>query len=261
MTDLLLTCTMEDSNGFTDDSVVSQFAFRSESTNVEAEAEALAIHVEYFWNDAYGDAIAPLSSFLSSQISRAANACTIRAYEITGKLGYLEPGDPNYEAGKKKLPLHGSPVYEHPFTLGAPATPDNLPPQIASVLTLRARTADMTPAEGPGGTRPKQRVTGRLYIGKLNNRAAVAGDATAGNFPRPDGDFNTAMLQAAEGLQARADVSNSVWCVWSRTAGSMLGIVAAEIDDSWDVIRSRKTRPTVRVRNTFTVVPPLVLGA
>lgn len=261
MTDLLITATLEDSNGFTDDSVITSFAFRSAMQDPLQAADNLNPAVISFFNDVAAPAVAPISSFLSSQIDRSAGACTIRAYDITGKLGYLEPGDEGFVIGKKRLHPMGSPIDEDSFTLGPAAQPDNLPPQIANVITLRSRNALQAAVEGPGDIRPKQRLTGRIYVGKLNNRAAVPGSAAAGNFPRPDGDFQTACLEASEKLALTAEGVQAVWCVWSRTAGQLHGITSVEVDDSWDVLRSRKTKPTVRVKNVFANVPDVVLGA
>lgn len=261
MTDILITATLEDEGGFTDDSIVNSFAFRGPGEADEL-ADVLADHVIQFYNSIpAGGAIAPISSFISSRVTRTAGACTVRGYDITGRLGYLEPGDEGFVIGKKRLASHGSPVLEQAFTLGAAADPSNLPAQIANVLTLRARGAEAAPVEGPGDTRPRSRKTGRLYIGPLNNRAAVPGDASAANFARPDGDFQTTLLQAGEQLQDSANAAGANWCVWSRTDGAMHAVTSVQVDDSWDVIRSRKRKPTVRLTRTFAPVPPVVLAA
>lgn len=169
-------------------------------------------------------------------------------YDITGLLG-INP------ATGRPFP-HGSPIAEDAFTLPA-SIASALPGQVACCMTLRGRDALAQAVEGPGDIRPRARRSGRLYLGPLNRATLDEGGAQG----RPLAVFRNDMLLAAEGLQDNLVDGDCIWSVWSRTSAALFGIERVEVDNSYDVIRSRKANTTARDTRTFLPEPALVLGA
>lgn len=249
MPSLLTTVTLEALTA-TDETVVNNFAFHS-AVAIDA-AVILDIHnaVAGFYNTLPATGTRAVGKYLSPTLDRASASVTIRSYDITGILG-INP------ATGRPYP-HGSPIAEDNITLTTSDSTDALPSQVACVLTLRGRDAIEQAVEGPGNIRPRQRRTGRLYIGPLN----IAAETNSVNgHSRPVVTFRDDLLLAAEELQDALVDGSYAWCVWSRADGAMYPIERVECDDSWDVIRSRKLDPTVRNVRTFTPEPALVLGA
>jgi hypothetical protein len=244
MTDLLVRVTLDPASGFAGDAVVNTFAFKTDV--LIDSAVVLDIHnaVDQFYNATPAGEDAAVKDFLSPQLSRAAGSMKLQMYDITGHLD----GSPA-----------GSPIAEDEVTLqAASGTGKSLPPQAAVALTLRGRGAIEQPVEGPGGIRPRQKRTGRIYIGSLMDNATEPGVGTPG---RVANTFRNVLTHAAEVLQDSLVDGDYAWCVWSRSNAAMYAIERVECDDSYDVLRSRKLAPTVRTVRTFNPVPSLVLGA
>jgi hypothetical protein len=256
MTDLLVTATHDNLNGANGDTAVNTFAFRMDVPFTQTVAVDIANAIADFYNGSDpGNGVNAVSSYMSSTLDRSSGASRLRFYDITGLLQAVVPaGSP---AGTKpRPPAHGSPVYEDAFTLGAAGAAASLPSQIACAITLRGRDALQEPVEGPGDTRPRARRSGRLFIGPLSTGAS---DQAAN--PRPTAAFRNNLTIACERLQDNLVDGDYVWSIWSRAAGSLSGIERVEVDDSFDVIRSRKNPPTTRTVLTFAPEPALVLGA
>lgn len=250
MFDILATATIPMTTNLPDDIVVQNFAFR---TNEADRFDALADiwgGLLRFYNQTGGEQVGTISSYLSGSLSRDGGAVVVRFYDITDRLGY-EVVD-----GKRRVELHGSPFHQDTLTLNPPTNAASLPAQIASVVTLRGRGAATAPVEGAGGVRPKARHTGRMFIGPL---CSVASEGLA--TPRPVQQFRDDAVAAFEGLQDTLTDGVTEHCVWSREAGVLYPIVSAEMDDSFDVIRSRKLKATIRTKRVYAPVPALVLGA
>lgn len=243
MPHLLVQATLEPAAGFSDESVVNTFAFASEVTIDAAARLDILNAVAGFYNTLHFEAAATVASYLAGTLSRDVGGCSLKMYDITGHLD----GSPA-----------GSPIEDSTFTLGAAATADNMPTQTAAVITTRARGALDEPVEGPGGVRPRQRVSGRLFVGPLNESAFVSGSSDHRRFTTA---FMGSLICAAEGLQDALVDGDYAWCVWSRTNADMIPIVRAECDDSPDVLRSRKINPTQRYVRNFDPVPDLILAA
>lgn len=107
--------------------------------------------------------------------------------------------------------------------------------------------------------RPRQRRTGKLYLGPLTWASA---DHTIGiDGQRIGNTFRTDVLASAESLQDNVEGEGYLWCVWSRSNGAVSAIERVEMDNSYDVIRKRKAAPTARDARTFAPQPDLALGA
>lgn len=257
MTDLLSTVTIPATSGLAKDSIVNTFAMKADVA-VDA-AVILDWHnaLSNFYNGLSAGQGVTVGAYLASTMSRVASACRIKTYDITGKLQASVPaGSP--PGTKPRPPAHGSPIAEDGFTLPAPDTTTNLAPQVQTVITLRGRDALEQPVEGADNIRPRQRRSGRLFIGPLN---ASAQSAVANQITRPSATFRDNLMRACEGLQDQLVDGDYIWCVWSRSAGSLFGIERVEVDDSFDVLRSRKAAPTVRNSFVFAPEPAPVLGA
>ena len=116
----------------------------------------------------------------------------------------------------------------------------NLPSEMAVCLTYH--TAYLTDPEfGPGGTRPRARDRGRLYLGPL--RDAIRLLATD-NEPILDPDWNQAFGAAAARLVADVDTT---WVQWSRRNVSTNVVSAGWVDNAFDVQRRRGPDATARL--------------
>lgn len=261
MTDLLVVAELPNENGRPDDTVVNTFAFHTNTAPAEAVYVDVSGAVQSFYLEVPPGLTAGnnVAKFISSTIERGVDACRTKVYDITGKLGI------NPATGK--LWAHGSPVHEDGFTMPAPSDTSSLPAQIAMCLTLRARDYALQPVELPSGggptetIRPRARRTGRLYVGPLSPAAVMS--HASGEPSRPDPGFRDVVCRAGENLAdiALTNGDTALWCVWSRTAANMHAVTEVQADDSWDVIRSRKTLQTGKISRVFAPVPDLALGA
>lgn len=248
MTDYLAVAELPSEDGVSEHTVMNTFAFR-DLTNEPTALVSLADAVGDFYAGLAAGQTNKVGYYISKTQERATDGCSVKIYDITGKLD----GSP-----------HGSPVHEGTFTLPA-GVEDSLAPQLACALTLRARNWESVSIESPGGVgepptiRPRQRRTGRIYIGPLATAVGYASEGTG--FDRPNGTFQTDLTAAAEQLQDELASDGIIWCVWSRTAANLAAVVRVEVDDSFDVIRRRKAQATTRSIRTFSPVPSLSLGA
>jgi hypothetical protein len=241
MTNLLVTATIPATTGLPQDAVVASFPFVTNLGVGDGTFDIVKNAIDQFLNANATGQIVNVAGYLSAKLDRTANAVILRMYNLTGNLD----GSP-----------HGSPTHLGTLTLGPAISGNSLPAQIASVLTLRGRGAATAAVEGAGGIRPKARHTGRLFLGPLTVNASSGGD-----YPRPTSQFRLDCTAAAEKLQDTMTDGETEWAVWSRREAQMFPVVSVEMDDSFDVIRSRKPKPTVRTARVFAPVPALVLGA
>jgi hypothetical protein len=249
----LATVTLDDLTAFSGETVVNNFAFVA-SAPLDATGLALidSALIE-FYNAVGAGGTYPISHYLASELDRTTDASRIKIYDVTGKLGNTVAG----KGGKMHPASHGSPVHEWGFALGAAGSTNSYPAQIAACMTLRGRGALGQPIEGPGGVRPRARHSGRLYLGPFCTAVA------AGTNPQriDSANFITDALAAAEKLQDDLSDGALEWAVWSRAEAQMFPVTRVEMDNSFDVIRSRKSTSTTRAVRTFTPEPALVLGA
>lgn len=250
MSDVLVSAYLPFVGGEAGDGVTNTFVFHKEGAYVPGEATAIFARLVAFYGAVAPPATQPISHFLSTAISRQANVCELQAYDITNHLD----GSP-----------HGSPIAVGNFGIGPAGVDANLAPQVAAVLTLRGRNAWNYPVEAPDAgdddsqvDRPRQRRTGRLYLGPFNTGAAGTNSQKPAHI---DGAFRVTAVHSAEALQDTVNALGYGWAVWSRKNEATSIIERVEIDSSWDTMRSRKARPEVRETLTFVPTPPLALGA
>lgn len=253
MGDLLVTVTIPHISNIPRDSVTNTFAVHVVGEPDQADLDAIHDAIIDFYTVDVPETNQAIDDLISNGFSRAANACVLKTYDITGKLGYII--DP--ETGKKKVPNHGSPIDVSSFTLlnpgGAP-----LPEECSLVLTLRAEgweeAAVEAPDDGDIGTetnRPRQRHSGRNFIGPVGTNVLTSLNGKA----RPTGQAMETIGRAAVRLSGDIDTGagDRELSVWSRMDGTLRQVTHFEVDDAWDTQRRRGVSATVRERRNAIV--------
>lgn len=234
----LATVTFAGVSGIPDDSVVNSFALDNfDSAASPGDLSSMTNNLVNFYN-----AVPPLGAFavgsyISDAISRVANSAVIRYYDITGLLN----GAP-----------HGSPWAVANWTLVAAGGANQLPAEVALCITLEAFGRSDAAVEAPDGAdsdflidRPKQRKTGRIYLGPLSTQASDA----LGTPCRPTTTFMDDCLKAIKELNTQVFLdTGSALCVWSRKDANLIDLEAVSVDDAWDIQRRRGASPTGRTR-------------
>lgn len=238
MPDILAKLTMPLTSGLPGDAVSQTFAF---ATVRDADVDQLAVSLPFWlYNTAGTDMLVPLAQTISGEVSRLANACDIDLYDITGKLD----GSPT-----------GSPVVSSTWTLGAKSVAgsmNDLPSEVAFCVTLEGMNRADFPVEVPDGAdagsavdRPRQRHTGRTYIGPLTlgSVAVVNGVVRPSSYIR-----DTARLAVRSMADHMYADTGGILSVWSRKNAALYAVQYVASDDAFDTMRSRGVSPTVRTR-------------
>ena len=183
--------------------------------------------------------VAALGTYLSPELTRAANAASVKQYDITGHLD----GSP-----------HGSPVQIDTFTLVASGG-SAFPSEVAMCVTLEAsgraaQQAETADGADPGTAldRPRQRYTGRVYLGPLTSDTDAV---DANNAMRPTATFRADILERFKQTQiALLDYipNDFVMCVWSRSDEILRPVGSIAVDDAFDTQRRRGVAPLTRSR-------------
>lgn len=209
------------------DVTINNFTFQVPGTPpTEAQYDAIEAALEDFYNaDLAGPGLG-VHNYIGKVMSRAANACSFRHYDITAH----GSGD-----------AAGSPVRITSWTLGAEqAGGKDWPEQVALGLSFRGNYG--TDVEfGPGKTRPRSRRRGRVFLGPLND-LGYSQDATTGRV-KPSNNMQLVWADAGRRLM-NADVG---WSVWSRVdVITWEDVVAGWVDDRFDTQRSRLEEASAR---------------
>lgn len=230
----LVTVTIAAASGLAEDSVVNQFAFATDGSVASAGVD-LYDALNDFYNNANG-AGDKIAQYMSNGLGGTSPAaCHARLYNIESHLD----GSP-----------HGSPISEYTFGLAArTGSTVSLPEEVALVLTTRGYAWDDQPIEAADGSdpgsaidRPRQRYSGRVFLGPFNSSA----NSESSGHARPVAALRTCILDAAEKLWDDTLAAGHSWCVWSRTDEALRPIQDVQIDDAWDTQRRRGTAPTAR---------------
>jgi hypothetical protein len=236
---LLLTSTLQSDTGMASDAVVNTFALGGPAVVTDADADAMVAAIATFWSVLPPGNATKVCHYLSPVLSQAAGAAQLDIYNITGKL-FGEP--------------HGSPVKSRNFTLGESQNVTALPSEVAVCMTLETAGRANAPVEQADGAdagfardRPKQRNTGRLYIGPLGPNAVVLDAGVARPAPSFLATLRTAGKKLAEDL-ALASPGGPAWGVWSRKDGVIRPISFISTDNAFDTQRRRGEDPTFRDR-------------
>jgi hypothetical protein len=218
MANFLTTVRFSPASGLSEDAVQNDFAWvASDLATLRALTTAA---IPSFYNTVHSPGTVTLASRISSKISRAANACTVKYYDVTTHLD----GSP-----------HGSPVAIETFTLGAAVDGTCLPEELAVVLSFHSTLTDIP--EEVGSTRPAARHRGRIYFGPLNTASNQASDCSV------EPQTNAALRGAALSFLA---LGSAPWSVWSRANAAMYTVSGGYVDNAFDVQRRRGHAPSAR---------------
>lgn len=255
----LVKCVVElpSASNITEDTVVNTFVVgTAASFDPEQDPSGVTTPLSAFYTSGVGlPQNIPVGAYLSDAVSRVANACRIKLYDLDGHMD----GSPT-----------GPPVAETGFTMPAAVLSTQYPSEVACVVTLRAQNWELQPLEGPlttlptpedaqdygapatfqGRPRPRKRYSGRLYLGPLNTGVGVA--EVAGHV-RPDSSFRAQVLTACERLQDALAANGHGWMLWSRRDEDVRVISEVSMDDAFDIQRRRGAQPTLR--ETRVLVP------
>jgi len=236
MTALLAVVTLLHESGLPIDSDVNTFVFTSTETDPVVMADNLdgagtTGALQRFYNHAAG--ANSIADHLSSVIHRGDDTCTIEYYDITG---HLDGSD------------HGSPVKVTNWSMTAASADHNdTPAECGVVMTILGAGRATAPVVS-GGTHPKARHTGRVYLGPTNNGCW---DLLSGEVRVAE---NVQLDITAAGSQLLTDVAGiataTLWVVWSRAGNSVDTVVGGFVDNAPDIQRRRGVASTNRV--TFT---------
>lgn len=176
----------------------------------------------------------PLAYYLGPSIIRGGStAHTIDYYDISTHLDGSS---------------HGSPVKTTRFGIATAAHDSiELPAQDSCVVSLHGQGWSTAAVES-GGTRPRQRHAGRLYVGPLG--ISVMGEVgSEGRFVNPF--FSDIIYSFNQFMGDVLSISGDfAWGVWSRANAAMYDVAEGYVDNSPDVQRRRKVAATLRT-DTF----------
>lgn len=211
------------------DAVSNQFAISGLSSSNLADFAAIAAAVADFYNGAGATWGEKICQYMSDSLSRVTNACTVKMYDLDGHLDGSN---------------HGSPVAAGTFTLGAALAGTPLPSEVACVLRLeatgRATALSEVPDSGDPGSspdRPKQRRTGRVFIGPLQVSAITEASNIARVSPNLIGNITDAALRLAAAIGALT--GSSELGVWSRADQIVRDLESVAVDNAFDTQRRR----------------------
>lgn len=234
---------MASDSGLGEDRFTNSFVFEGLTSVDVASAAQIAIWADQFWNASPPGGLTPLAQYLSPEVSNAPGGMVVKIYDITGRL-----------AGGA---LVGSPIYTTSFQVGAASgAPAGLPAEVAVCLTLegfgRAAAAVETadgPDPGPERDRPRQRRTGRVFLGPLNTLVLSTVDGQTRPASNIRDTSRLALKNFAEGVQLA--VVGARMGVWSRRNAAVYPLVACSVDNAFDTVRSRGPASTLRQRTTI----------
>jgi len=229
MPNLLVQVTLPASSGMAEDNAVNTFAINQGGDGLNDLAFADAI-ID-FYNAAHATFGVSVAGFLSSHVARTPLAATVKLFTINGA-----------------LPM-GSPRFLKPWTVGGlnntNATP--LPAEVAFAITLEAAGRADAPVETGGGLqRPKQRHTGRIFLGPLVNQTVEL----VGGIARPSEQLQLVCRDHIVRLDNALKVASTVadLAVWSRKDGVVRSLEAVSTDNAFDTQRRRGHAPSLRTR-------------
>lgn len=225
MGNLHTTITLPPKSGLPEDEVVNTFNFTVPGPVTDFDMPAIEDAVMAFYNDVHAPAVQSLGRQLGPQISRTTKPI-FRHYDV----GAVLAGGPM-----------GSPIRmaDAPRFIEASAPSNGCPGEVAVALSYAA-DFDADVEFGAGGSRPRSRDRGRIFIGPLYT--AVLQDNGNGRVSVNSATM-TAILQAGDYLRGHPTVN---WAVWSRAAAAMKTVSKVWVDDAFDTQRRRGQKAVIR---------------
>lgn len=236
MADYLAKVTLRAASGIAEDDVVNDFSFVTLDPWEAADRSAATVAIARFYNatDApqvpLGAQVRSVAARIGPSISRAAGACEVAFYRRVA---------PSWDTG--------SPEGVDSFTLGAALGGEiELPREVGVKLSFRADYGDL-PERGVGGTRPRARRRGGVFIGPIVGDAVEAGVSGA---VRVHSDFRNDLAKAGLRLWHEIQPQDAEHAVWSTVDEASFPVVKYKVDDAFDIQRRRGLKPALAVELT-----------
>lgn len=213
------------STGLPEDGYTNVWHTKTGGAVAQADWEAGLDAILAFYNGLY-----PLMP--TGVISAAVGAGTAKVYEV-------QVGAPGAQDDVAVL------LDEDAFTVAGLAAGANLPmpSEVALCMSMVAVGASAVPEEN-AGLRPRSRYRGRLYLGPwVANGTTIAVVAGAS---RPAQALRDTILNYGDAMGTELAAAGHSLCVYSRSDAAFKTVETLQCDDSWDTIRSRGVKRTVR---------------
>jgi len=216
-------------SGLPQDTVFNNFVFIVPSTPPsDSDMTKVAGALQGFYASVPSNSTRALGTYLGDQLDRGTGKGVFRFFNIT------DDGVPGV----------GPPVKVSTFTLPAvTAAGSPLPAEVSLCLSVHADLTGIAEV-APGGTRPRARRRGRIYLGPW------AGDANSYNAARstslPASALTNTIINAAHDLLTSLIAQGIYWAVASAADFIARQIVGGYVDDAWDTQRRRGEDPQFR---------------
>lgn len=203
--------TLPYTTGLPEDVVSNNLYFATVAAPTPEQIQAIYDGIVAFYNDVLGTRT--LASFLSPTISRTADACTIKLYDIA-------------ETPPRQ------PISEETFTLGTVPGSTAMPQEVALCASFRAAYVS---------GQPPARRRGRIYVGPFAPGAAT----TTGD--RPHANLMDRCMLGMQELYALTDAEAVDWCVYSTVDNIARVVTTVWVDNAFDTQRRRGLNATSRI--------------
>lgn len=224
MPQTLVVVSMPKKSGIPADRVQNSFAFAHTPALDAAGVANILGQLDDFYNTTAAGGLNPVNQWLGPSLAATPDAVDVNFYDITGHL--------NGSA-------HGAPTFTDTLTIGGAGT-NGYPDEVAICVSFHsAFGADVE--FGGGGTRPRARDRGRIYLGPLN-RDCGAQHITTKEL-QVDSQVATDIASSAGALLGDPDYT---WCVWTRAGAGLKPVTAGWVDNAFDTQRRRGQAPSVR---------------
>lgn len=234
-----VTATFQRLSGIPQDIVVNDWFFHWSTTGADpasADFDVVANALSQFYNTVPTGGTHAVGEYLSEALSRP-HGIDLKYYEIPAARGPL-----------------GSPVYTKNKSFSAFSTGKPLPEEMAICLSYRSDYS--TAVEfGGGGTRPRARHRGRIFLGPLESDIIVLEDSathevTIGTTPQIDITSAAVQSFSAGSAASPLHLTDWTWGQFSPTAWLRQLVTTCWVDNAFDVQRRRGAKPTVRTSGT-----------
>lgn len=225
MSSVLAVVTLGKKSGIPADATQNSFVFTTPTTPASnAELSSIGTAIASFYND--NNTTLAVYSYLSESVSTGSASHKIQHYLLDGHLN----GTP-----------HGSPVKTETWQTPFVAT-TALPSEVAICLSFHgAYGADVE--FGTGGSRPRARHRGRIFIGPLGLNVIDEDATTHETFVTAA--CRTDITVAANRLR-NFSTNGIQWSVWSRVRAAVEAVTGGWVDNAFDTQRRRGNDPSAR---------------
>jgi hypothetical protein len=150
-----------------------------------------------------------------------------------GSTAYVD----RYQMPAVRGPL-GVPLETHTMALSSPGVSTPWPDEVATTISFHSDYTGV-PEHGPGATRPRATLRGRIYLGPLNTAAGEV--TTSANETRPAAAFLANLKTYLTAFHTAVS-----WVQWSNKNWEALPVVGGWIDNAFDTQRRRGPAATAR---------------